>query len=109
VPGLKEMFVGGPCPNCEMLREQVQELTKSLLALADARAYAIRYPRGAPPREAPTDAQGNPLRNTPSSPADLRRQRFTIPGVTDKTQLTPEELEATFQAERDGRNRGEAV
>jgi hypothetical protein len=109
VPGIKEMLGGGPCRNCELLMHQLEEAHKSLLALADARAYAIRYPRGAPPRDAPTDAQGNPIRNPPSSPGDLRRQRFTVPGVTDKTQLTPEEYELTFQAERDARNRGEAV
>lgn len=102
-------LLNGKCENCELLRRDLEEAHKTILSLADARAYAIRYPRGGPPRDAPTDAEGHPLRNTPSSPADLRRQRFVIPGVNDKAPLTPEEIEATFAAERDARNRGEAV
>lgn len=87
-----------------MLREQLEEAHKTILALADARAYAIRYPRGAPPRDAPTDAEGHPIRPAATSPAELRRNRSRP--ATDATLLTPEEYERTFQAERDILNSG---
>ena len=102
----------GKCDGCAMkdetiaqLRGLLEEATKTALAAVDARAYQIRYPRGKPDRPEPTDAEGNPIRLGPTSPADLRRSRFKGPVET----LTADEIERSFAAEAEARNRGEAV
>lgn len=109
------MAFGSKCDGCEVrdrmietLTAQVEDFQKSILALADAKAYIAKYPRGIPPRGESIDAEGHPLRQGPSSPAELRRQRFKGADSPAAT-LTQEEYEKTFQAERDAMNRGEAV
>jgi len=100
------------CDGCKVrdetiaqLRQQLDDFQRTILALADAKAYAVKYPRGNADRQAPLDADGNPIRLGPQSPAELRRQRFKGPIET----LTPEEIERSFAAEAEARNRGEAV
>ncbi len=102
----------GKCEGCAMkdetiaqLRGLLEEATKTALAAVDARAYQIRWPRGKPDRDPPLDAEGNPIRLGPTSPADLRRSRFKGPPET----LSTEEIERSFAAEAEARNRGETV
>jgi len=100
------------CDGCKVrddtiaqLRQQVEDFQRTILALADAKAYAVRYPRGNADRQPPLDAEGHPIRLGPQSPAELRRQRFK--GAVET--LTAEEIERSFAAEAEARNRGEAV
>ena len=65
------------------LRKQLEETLKSLLALADARAAAIRYPPERPPRE-----QTAPVK--PPNTPDRARLRMHVP------EMRPEEVEARF-------------
>lgn len=65
------------------LRKLLEETTKSLLAMTDARAYALRYPP-----ERPTREQAGPVK-PPNTPDRARLRKY-------KPEMTPEQVEALF-------------
>lgn len=71
------------------LRKQLADTTKSLLAVTDARAYALRYQAERPQREPPATPP-----KPPSSPDRLRAKTYTPP-------RSMEEIEKEFDAEHD--------
>jgi len=77
--------VSEPCSTCEFLKEEVRELRRALVALADARAHALLNP---PPRPQGA-ARVTEWKPPAASPEQLRDQVFA------PTQ-SPEELERAF-------------
>ncbi len=89
-------LLGGPCDGCRLrddtiadLRAQLAEAFKTSLAVIDARAYRLRYPDEE--RAARPHVDGAAPDTTPG---EMRHRRFN-------PQLTSEEIEAQFSAERD--------
>lgn len=86
----------GQCDGCKLrddtikdLREQLREANKMALAVIDAKAYALMHP----PERVKADPNQKPA-PLGGGPADFRRRRF-VP------EMSSEEIEATFQAQRD--------
>lgn len=85
----------GACPAkdqiIEDLRHQLEETQKTLLALADARAYQLRHPaeRAAAPPAEPAKPMMTPARS---------RQTVYQPR---EGEMTPEQVEQLFRAEED--------
>lgn len=77
----------------KQLRAQIEDMTKTQLAILDAKAYAIRYPAE---RAAQRPAAGS-VDRVRTSPGEFRNQRF------QPTQSS-EEIEATFASQRDAIN-----
>ena len=88
------------CPGCaakdgviSRLDKRVEDLEQTLLALVDARAYALRYPREKAARPAAARAAAQEALPFPygvATPAQVRAQVYEAP-------LSQEQIEAEFE------------
>lgn len=95
---------GQECEGCRLkdevialLKDQVTEAHKTALSVIDAKAYVLRFPAGKPRRES------EPMEMPPLTPGEFRRQ----PERNDRPLMTNEEIEKSFAAEAELRNRGD--